>query len=141
MSIKVRDDSYHFDRGHSPHAYRLIDAHLGTLSPADADFSLEEHESGPELLVYLAAVTAGVTLAKSLVDLITTIIKAKSEGVKKGDPPSAPLELVVRRVEDGHEFRKEVILRIGHAGEVNSKIIGQQINRAIGRLLEEDDGE
>jgi hypothetical protein len=86
VSIKVRDDSYHFDRGHSPQAWRLIDAPVSKLSSTDADFSLEEHESGPELLVYLAAVTAGVTLAKS--SLISSLLSSKRN--PKGSGKATP---------------------------------------------------
>jgi hypothetical protein len=41
----------------------------------------------------------------------------------------------VRRVVKKHEFHEEVILRIGDAGHVNDKVIEQQINEALGRLL------
>jgi len=140
VSIKVRDSSYHFDRGHSPHAYRLIDAHLSKLSTADTDFSFEEHESGPELLVYLAMVTAGITLAKSLVDLIITIIKAKADGIKKGDPPSAPLELIVRRIENGCDVREEMILRIQRENHVDGNAIKRHLNGALRRLFKEKGG-
>jgi hypothetical protein len=70
-------------------------------------------------LLYLAVTTAGLSLAKSIVDLITAIIKARSEGIKKGDDPSEPLELIVRRVHDAQEFREETVLRIGHKDAVD----------------------
>lgn len=93
ISIKVRVSSGCFHREHSPHAYGIIDSKLTKLSP-EAVFAFEEHESGPELLVYLAVATAGITLVKSVVDLVTAIIKARSEGIKKGDKPSDPVELM-----------------------------------------------
>ena len=55
LSIKLRVVSGCFHREHSPHAYQLIDSHLNA-SPAELEF--QEHESGPELLVYMAAVLA-----------------------------------------------------------------------------------
>ncbi len=79
LSIKIRVTSGCFHREHSPHAYGLMDAHLATSA---AEIEFEEHESGPELLVYLALATAGLTLAKSVIDLITAIIKARSDGEK-----------------------------------------------------------
>ena len=39
-------------------------------------FVLEQHESGPEIIVFLALATASLTLAKSIIDLISVIIKA-----------------------------------------------------------------
>jgi hypothetical protein len=112
VSIKVRVQSGCFHREHSPHAYTLIDKYLHSLTPDDADFSFEERESGPEILVWIAATTAGLTLAKSIVDLITAIIKARSESVKKRDHPSEPIELIVRRVTKHDEFEEERILRL-----------------------------
>ena len=57
-------------------------------------------ETGPELLVYLAVATADITLAKSVIDLITAILKVRSDGVKKGDRPDAPLKVDIG-VSDG----------------------------------------
>lgn len=63
-----------FHREHFPRAYDIIDASFVGLSP---DVEYVEHESGPELLVYLAVATAGITLAKSVIDLVTAILKAR----------------------------------------------------------------
>lgn len=135
LSVKVRVVSGCFHREHSPRAYASIDAHLDTLPP---DAEIVEHESGPELLVFLAAATAGVTLAKSVIDLITTIIKARAEGAKKGDRPADPLEVIVRRADDGQQYREEVILRIGHTEHVDAAAIEQQIEKALQRLFNTD---
>jgi hypothetical protein len=93
-----------------------------------------EHESGPELLVYLAMATAGVTLAKSVIDLIVAIVKARTQGVKNGDRPNDPVELIVRRAGDGDKFVEEKILRIGHNDPVNRTDIEAHINAAMKRL-------
>ena len=132
VSIKIRVTSGCFHREHSPRAYALIDPYLHSLSP---EFEFVEHESGPELLVYLATATAGLTLAASVIDLITAIINARVEGIKKGDRPSDPLELIVRRVNDGHELREEVVLRIGHTESVEEKAIEGQVEKAVRTLL------
>ena len=136
LSIKVRVVSGCFHREHSPHAYALIDR-----LPVPADVEIVEHESGPELLVFLAVTTvatAGFSLAKSIIDLITTITKARAEGVKKCDRPADPLELIVRRADDGQEYREEVILRIGHADRVDATTIEGQINKALQKLFKTD---
>lgn len=80
LSIKIRVTSGCFHREHSPYAYSLIDKHLNALTGDPSTFAFEEHESGPELLVFLAVATAGITLAKSVIDLVTVIIKARSGG-------------------------------------------------------------
>lgn len=140
VSIKVRVQMGCFHREHSPNAYRHIDTSLRRLSCGSEEMVFEEHESGPELLVYLAVSAAGITLAKSVVDLVTTIIKARAEGIKTGDTRSAPLELIVRRVDREGEFREEIVLRVGHTDPVDEKLVEQRLNEAIWRLAKKDDG-
>jgi hypothetical protein len=137
VSIKVRITSGCFHREHSPRAYQIIDSRLAQLGP-ESKLAFVEHESGPELLVYLAVTTAGLTLAKSIIELITTIIKARSEGVKKGDQPDEPVELIVRRVDNGDEFCEEMILRIGHKEPVEAKPIKKQLEAALRKLASKD---
>jgi hypothetical protein len=138
VSLKVRVTSGCFHREHSPHAYALIDKHLVSVSAGRSEFGFVEHESGPELLVYLAMATAGVTLAKSVIDVIVAIVKARTQGVKNGDRPNDPVELIVRRVGDGDKFVEEKILRIGHNDPVNRTDIEAQINAAMKRLAGKD---
>lgn len=136
LSIKIRVASGCFHREHSPRAYELMDSHLASST---AEIEFQEHESGPELLVHMALATAGLTLAKGVIDLITAIIKARSDGVKKGDRPDDPLELIVRRVDDGREYREEMVLRIGHNDPVAPKLIEKQVAEALGKLLKTHD--
>jgi len=140
VSIKVRVRSGCFHREHSPRAHAIIDTHLNALAPEELEgLSFEEHESGPELLVWVAVTTAGLTLAKSVVDLVTAIIKARSEGVKQGDHPSAPLELIVRLVGSRDEFREETILRLGHAQPITHEQIEQALRDASEKLLRDQE--
>jgi len=132
VSIKLRVVSGCFHREHSPRAYEFIDSHLISL-PSNVEFV--EHESGPELLVYLSVATAGITLAKSIIDLVTAMLKARSDGVRKGDRPADPLELIIRRVNDGSEFREEVVLRIGHNDPVDQAIIEKHVDEALRKVL------
>ena len=135
VSIKVRIVDGCFHREHSSEAYRLIDKETSKL-PNDVE--LVEHESGPELLVYLAAGTAVLTVAKSVIELITEIIKARSAGIQKGDHPKGPLEIIVRRIDEKNGFQEETILRIGHQEKVESKVIDEKVNAAVRRLFEGD---
>jgi hypothetical protein len=135
VSLKVRVTSGCFHREHSPHAYALIDRHLASVPASQrSELAFVEHESGPELLVYLALATAGVTLAKSVIDLIVAIIKARAEGVKSGDRPSEPVEVIVRRVRDGDKLVEETALRIGHNDLLNRAAIEGRISAALKRL-------
>lgn len=108
ISIKVRIVSGCFHREHSPHAYEIIDNYLQHVSSEEKNFAFEEHESGPEILVYLALASSLVTLSGSVINLITTIIKARSESVKMGDHPRDPVELIVRRVIKSGEIHEEM---------------------------------
>ena len=132
VSIKVRVQSGCFHREHSPHAYALIDQRLMSFSSEPA-FQFEEHESGPALLVYAAVATAVVTLAKSVIDLVAAIIKARSEGIARGDGPSCPVELIVRRTDK--EFLEEVVLRVGPGDLVSQKVVGKCLSEAVERVI------
>ena len=137
VSIKIRVSSGCFHREHSPLAYEIMDSLLNKIEYHD-EFGLEEHESGPELLVYVAAATAGISLATSIINLIVTIINARSEGIKKGDRPSDPLELIVRHVQKDGEFKEETILRIGHQETVKPEIIEEYLKKSLSELLNKD---
>ena len=94
LSIKIRVKGGCFHRQHSPNAYELIDNYLNSLEHPTFDF--EEHESGPELLTYLKAGADIVTILMGILAVINVILKSRSDGIKKGDNPDAPLELIVR---------------------------------------------
>lgn len=132
VSIKIRVSSGCFHREHSPRAYECIDRRLGELSGREHAFGFEEHESGPEILAY---VVVGVGLAKAVIEFITAIIKARSEGVKKGDGPSYPLEVIVRRTHDAEGFREEKVLRLGPTDAIDETKIEQRLTAALRKLL------
>ncbi len=136
VSIKVRVESGCFHREHSPEAYKIIDARL-RRPPEHAE--IVEHESGPELLLYLAVTAGALSLAKSVVELVTEIFKARSAGIKKGDHPRDPLVLIVRRVDEKNEYREDVILRIGHTDKVDPGAIEEALNDSIRELLDKRD--
>lgn len=135
VSLKVRVTSGCFHREHSPHAYQLIDRHLESLPPSDTvDFQLVEHESGPEILVYLTLTATGLQLTKSIIDLIVAIIRARSEGVQRGDQRTEPVEVIVRRIVDGDKFQEETVFRIGHGDSVSRADLEIKLKAALKRL-------
>ena len=137
ISIKVRVTLGCFHREHSPYAYRLIDEHLQHLN-RDQSLEFQEHESGPELLVYLAITTAGLSLVKSIIDLVVALLKARSEGITKGDRPAEPVDLVVRRSIDGTRVREEIALRVGHSDAVRHADVERQLLEALKRLVDDN---
>jgi len=138
VSIKVRVVSGCFHYEHSRHAYALIERQLAAAGPG-YEFSYIEHESGPEILAWIALGTAGVTLARSVIDLVAAIINGRSDGIAKGDRPSDPVELIVRRVGNGDSFVEETILKIGHKDIVTPQQIEELLKNALQRLLAEED--
>lgn len=135
VSIKVRVEAGCFHREHSPEAYKIIDARLRRLPE---NLEAVEHESGPELLVSLAVAAGALSLAKSVIELVTEIIKARSTGIKKGDHPREPVVLIVRRVDERNDYREDVVLRIGHTDRVDSGLIEDQLNAAIRDLFKDE---
>jgi hypothetical protein len=123
VSVKIRVTSGCFHREHSPQAYRLIDDFLARTEKSKSSYQIHEHESGPEILAHLLLASAGLNLAANVINLITAIIKARSEGIKNGDRPSDPLELIVRGHSKDGEYFEETILRIPHDQIINAKVI------------------
>jgi hypothetical protein len=138
VSFKIRVSSGCFHREHSPRAYELIDQNLKSLAP-NTRLVFEEHESGPEILGYVALATAGLSLAAALTNLIATIVKARSEGIKKGDHPTDPLHLIVRRVHDAEGFREEQVLTIGPRETLDEARLQEQLTVALRKLLKGSD--
>lgn len=137
VSIKVRVPSGCFHREHSPHAYELIDQSLKKLAAPDTELVFQEHETGPEVLAYVALTAAGISLAASVINLITASIKARSEGIRKGDYPAAPLHLIVRHIHDIEGFRDEQVLTVGPEDAVEEAKVEQQLTAGLRKLLKE----
>jgi hypothetical protein len=135
VSIKLRIESGCFHREHSPEAFKIIDARFQSLPE---NLEAIEHESGPELLLYLAVGTGVLSLAKSVVELVTEIIKARSTGIRKSDHPRDPLVLIVRRVDEKNDYREDVVLRIGPTDKVNSGLIEDQLNASVRELFKDE---
>ncbi|MCB9358026.1 MAG: hypothetical protein H6506_04240 [Calditrichaeota bacterium] len=141
LSIKIRVVSGCFHREHSPHAYSRIDQWLKDHASESSDFSFEEHESGPELLLWLAIVAGSINLATGIVNLVAAIIKARSDGVNGGDRPSAPLELIVRRSFSNGEYREEKVLRVEHHERLGADEVESKLEEAIRKMADRPDTE
>lgn len=71
-------------------------------------FVLECHESGPEIIVYLGLGTASIVLIKSVVDLITTILKSRQKREFQG---TAKFKITSRRLVNS-ETEDEISMEI-----------------------------
>lgn len=97
----------------------------------DGRFVLECHESGPEIIAYLALGTASAALLKSIVDLIITVVNGLSRESKK--PPES-IKISRRRIIKGKISQEDLI-------EVNipvSKDTRKQLEDQIKQILEQD---
>lgn len=137
VSVKVRVASGCFHREHSPHAYRLIDAALREpgLERERDTIRWHEHESGPELLVWIPFVTAGVAFSAAAINLVVSILKARSDGIKAGDRPREPLELIVRTTRPGEGVVEEKVLRFDPHDPVHAAVVGKALDEAARKML------
>jgi hypothetical protein len=132
LSIKIGVETGCFHNEHSPHAYDEI-YNLFENNRYECEFI--EHESGPEIIAWVALGTAGLVFAKSIVDLVTAIINARAIGRKKGDKPDANLRLIVREYVNKSNINEEKILVISDGSLVSEedirKVITNEINDAF----------
>lgn len=137
VSIKVRVKGGCFCRSCCPSAWQQIDEAFPHLRDRSDDYVFEEHETGPEVIMYLAVAHAGICLAKSIVDLITTIIKARSDGAKIGDRRPEPIELIVRYVREDSTLREEVAMEVEQHKRVTKKQVNDGLVKALEKLTED----
>jgi hypothetical protein len=124
-----------FHREHSPKAYELIDDAMRMYHISADGAVMEEHESGPEILVWLAVVAGTLNLATSIVNLVTAIVKARSEGIRKGDDRRDPVEIVVRGENRKGLYCEQQVL-IVHAGKkLDEQRFHRQLDQAILELF------
>lgn len=135
VSIKIRVVGGCFHREHSPHAYRLIDEALGDRGLERDSFQWQEHESGPELLIWIPLATAGIALSAAVINLVVSILKARSDGIKVGDRPREPLELILRTSRPGDEVVEEKILRFNPNDPVHAKTIQSLLDTVTRKML------
>jgi len=130
ISIKVRVTSGCFHREHSPRAYEIIDKALTKVRKQNPEIFLEEHESGPEILVYMTLTAAGLQFAKSVIDLIVAVLEARTEGMRRGDHPRDPLKLIMRRTNREGDCTEEEVLIIESTDPVLEVEIEEKLTKA-----------
>lgn len=129
ISIKIKPTSGLFYRGESGHAYEIIDHYVRHADLSDIKHEIIEHETGPEILAYLVVLVSGLSTA--LIELVTAIIKARSEGIKRGDYHREPLELIVRGYDDDGKYFEEKVLQIKPESRATPKQIESALKNGI----------
>ncbi len=131
LSIKTRVTGGCFHRQHSPNAYKIIDEYFRTHQFKEDKIEFVEHESGPEVLVYITFGTAVLMLSKSVIDLVVAIIKSRQEGVKRGDGPNAPIELIVRGFDEKGEVKEEKVLKFESWDAVSRSVVEGALQTSV----------
>ena len=129
ITIKIRTEHGCFCRNHSRETNRLIDEIFQRNNSYEFDY--HEHESGPEIIAWLALGTAGLTVTKSLIDLITAIINACKEGRKKGDNQGGKLMLIVRDTYRTENSTEEIVLEIYENDLIDSAKVKKAIESGV----------
>ena len=129
IAIKVRTEHGCFCHNHSPEVNRLIDDLVKQYSQSDIEY--RHHESGPEIIAWLAMGTAGMVLTTALVNLITAIVNACKAGSKKGDRQNGKLILIVRDVRRSETSEEEVVLELYENDTVSADTVKKVIEASI----------
>jgi hypothetical protein len=130
IAIKIRSDGC-FCRSHSKETNRLIDEIVRNNHTHEFDY--HEHESGPEIIAWLALGTAGLTVTKSLIDLLTSIINACKKGREKGDAHGDKLLLIVRDIRQTENSTEEIVLEIYDKDIIDSDKIIKAIETGVNK--------
>jgi len=129
VSIKIRTLGGCFCPGCNPHFYRAMRLEIEKARREGEEFEVQEHESGPEILVYLAVVGGVLNISAAMTNLITAIIKARSEGSNAGDKPFNGVELIVRGHSKGDDYFEESILRVNSSEDITAKLVRDALKR------------
>jgi hypothetical protein len=152
ISIKVRVTSGCFCPNCCPAGNRIIDQavkkyyrkHNNGVGRRGRNLHYEHHESGPELITYLALTAAGLsfsaaalTLGKSVIELLTAIIKARSEGQRQGDRRHEPMDLLVRGFDPSGKMFDQPVLHIRAGDEPTQKLIAQVLKEGLEKAFQD----
>jgi hypothetical protein len=130
ISIKLRVDSGCFHREHSPSAYEIIDREIESLDSIKEKAVLIEHESGPEILVYLSLISGSIVLTAAIINLITAIINAR-----KSDRQDSKINLIVRNFNKNGEIKEEKIITLDKTLRLDKKELKNLLEKGIKNIL------
>lgn len=127
LSVKIRVTSGCFHREHSPQAYSIIDK----AEYPESENQIIEHENGPEVIAWIALATASISFLQSTISLITEILKARQEGISKGDHPNNSLKVIVRGFDKKGRLREEEIVEVNSSELLDKKTIERTLNKSL----------
>jgi hypothetical protein len=121
-----------------PETWRAVNRHIAPAGPiehegdvllgdGDSLFVLQDHESGPEIVLYLGGATALILMGKAVLELIMTILKSVIRD-RKHQPR---IKLVKRFVTKG-EIEEEITMELDlPLSDETAKKLESQVNKAL----------
>ena len=133
ISIKIYSSTCMCKEHCAIEAYRILENYLSKNSPKDTELVLVQHEHGPELLFWI---DQGIQLSAGIIALVSAIINARAQGIKKGDKGmDSQLEVIVRSFDGKGILREEKVLKFAPTDPVESAAIGIAIENGISKIL------
>ena len=86
-------------------------------------------------------IAAGVTLSVSVIDFITTIIRARSEGIKYADRKSERIELVIRGFDEEGKLKEVKALEINSRRAVSRYHIEKTLMISANKMIPKNKSE
>jgi hypothetical protein len=134
ISIKIKAETGCFHKSCCPYALHMITKKIYETE-RNEEYQYIEHESGPEIIAYISLTASGLLLAKSVIELITTIIKARFEGQKNGDNHKGdPITLIIRKTKKKNEVVEERIMTFYQDSKVSDELIEKMITDGYRKL-------
>ena len=137
ISIKLRIDSGCFHREHAPYSYQLIDKAISEYRLSSEKAVLIEHESGPEILVYISS---ALIFGASIIDLVAAIINSRNKGREKGDRTGSRINIIVRKFDKEENIREENVLEIGNHDKIDKPMLKELLEKSLLNLFKDTEG-
>jgi hypothetical protein len=128
ISIKLRSNSCFCREHHAKEEYKIIDKEVNKFNSKKENAVLIEHESGPEILVYLQITAGTIMLSAAIINLITAIINSR-----KRTKPGSYFELIVRKFDKEGNVKEEKIIKTDKGIDENNikSLLEDRINKLI----------
>ena len=135
LSVKVRVKSNCFCYGHYGRFHHMMDRGRD-WERGPSHWEYEEHESGPEWLIYLALTAAGLNIVKPVLELVVLAVKSHREERRKREQTPEPLVIVVRGFDPEGVFFERTVMEI-EEDVPNDNAIKDPLAAVIQQIAEE----
>lgn len=122
-----------------PHTWGTVNREIQPFGPlkdegdvlietGDGKFVLECHESGPEIVVIMTTATVGFLLIKSIIELVTTILKSKSKDIRR----KTNKLIITKRTFTGPHYREDRIIEVDLPADKTSLVnLAAELRKAL----------